>query len=89
MDKDTLLSSFGKWVAPMNSNIFEDWKNASTLDRYVRKLNTMVYLFLLIEAQLQKRTGLRSIMRSVQADEELQQALGIFSISAAQFFSQK
>lgn len=84
MDKDILISSFGKWVAPLNSNIFENWKSTRTLDRYVKKLSTMVYLFLFIEAQLQKRKGLRSIMRTVQADEKLQQALGISSISAAQ-----
>jgi uncharacterized protein YjgD (DUF1641 family) len=84
MDKDTLLSSFGKWVAPINLNIIEDWKNTSLLDRYVKKLSTLVYLFLFIEAQLEKRTGLRSIMRALQADEDLQQALGIASISAAQ-----
>jgi hypothetical protein len=83
MDKDTLLSSVGKWVSPINLNIIEDWKNTSLLDRYVKKLSTMVYLFLFIEAQLEKRTGLRSIMRALQADEELQQALGIPSISAA------
>jgi hypothetical protein len=84
MDKDTLLSSFGKWVEPINLNIIEDWKNTNLLDRYVKKLSTLVYLFLFIEAQLEKRIGLRSIMRSLQADEDLQEALGIKSISAAQ-----
>lgn len=84
MDKNTLLSSFGKWVSPINFKIIEDWKNTSLLDRYVKKLSTLVYLFLFIEAQLEKRTGLRSIMRALQADEDLQQALGIASISAAQ-----
>jgi hypothetical protein len=84
MDKDTLLSSFGKWVEPINLNIIEDWKHTNLLDRYVKKLSTLVYLFLFIEAQLEKRTGLRSIMRSLQADEDLQEALGIKSISAAQ-----
>jgi hypothetical protein len=84
MDKDTLLSSFGKWVSPINLNIFEDWKNTSTLDRYTKKLSTLVFLFLFVEAQLKKRKGLRSIMRTLQANEDLQQALGISSISAAQ-----
>jgi hypothetical protein len=84
MDKDTLLSSFGKWVKPINLNIIEDWKNKNLLDRYVKKLNTLIYLFLFIEAQLEKRTGLRSIMRSLKVDQDLQEALGIKSISAAQ-----
>ncbi|CAM4105472.1 IS4 family transposase [Paenibacillus alkaliterrae] len=84
MDKDTLLTSFGKWVAPINSEIIQDWQNFSTLDRYTKKLSTMVFLLLFVEAQLQKRKGLRSIMREIQADEEFQQAIGINSISAAQ-----
>lgn len=83
MDKDTLLSSFGKWVSPINVQIFEDWKNTG-LDRYVKKLNTLVFLFLFIEAQVEKRTGLRSMMRALQADEDLQRTLGITSIRAAQ-----
>jgi hypothetical protein len=84
MDKDTLLSSFGKWVSPIDLKIFEDWKNTGLLDRYAKKLKTLIFLFLFIEAQLEKRTGLRSIMRALQADEDLQQSLGITSISAAQ-----
>lgn len=84
MDKDTLLSSFGKWVAPLNSEIIQEWKDTTFLDRYTKKLTTSVFLLLFVEAQLQKRKGLRSIMRELQADEEFQQALGITSISAAQ-----
>jgi len=84
MDKDTLISSFGKWVAPINSDIFQDWKRFSMLDRYTKKLTTMVFLLLFVEAQLQKRKGLRAIMREIQADEEFQQAIGITSISASQ-----
>ena len=84
MDKDTLLSSFGKWVAPINSEIFQGWKDTTALDRYTKKLTTSIFLLLFVEAQLQRRKGLRSIMRELQADEEFQQALGITSISAAQ-----
>jgi IS4 transposase len=84
MDKDTLLSSFGKWVAPINSEILQDWKDTTALDRYTKKLTTSIFLLLFVEAQLQRRKGLRGIMRELQADEEFQQALGITSISAAQ-----
>lgn len=84
MDKDTLLSSFGKWVAPINSEILQDWKDTTALDRYTKKLTTSIFLLLFVEAQLQRRKGLRSIMRELQADEEFQQVLGITSISAAQ-----
>jgi IS4 transposase len=84
MDKDTLLSSFGKWVAPINSEIFQDWQHFGSLDRYTKKLNTMVFLLLFVEAQLQKRKGLRAIMREIQVDEDFQKAIGIDSISASQ-----
>ncbi|MHA6484980.1 IS4 family transposase [Paenibacillus sp. strain BS8-2] len=84
MDKDTLLSSFGKWISPINSEIFQDWQRFGTLDRYSKKLTTMVFLLLFLEAQLQQRKGLREIMRAVQVDENFQQAIGISSISASQ-----
>jgi len=57
----------------------------TSLDRYTKKLSTSIFLLLFVEAQLQRRKGLRGIMRELQADEEFQQALGITSISAAQF----
>ena len=84
MDKDILFSSFGKWVAPINPELIQEWRDLSNLDRYVKKLNTTIFLLLFIEAQLQQRKGLRSIMHSLRADEEFQQTLGISSISAAQ-----
>lgn len=45
MDKDTLLSSFGKWVASLNNNckIIDNWQNMTNLDRYVKKLDTFVF----------------------------------------------
>jgi IS4 transposase len=59
-------------------------QDISTLDRYVKKLDTMVFLLIFIEAQLHQRKGLREIMRKIENDEEFQAALGITSISAAQ-----
>lgn len=84
MDKDTLFYSFGKWVAPLNTRVIHNWQSTTTLDRYVKKLDTVVFLFLFVEAQLQQRKGLREIMREVQNNDDFQQALGITSISAAQ-----
>jgi len=42
MDKDTIQSAFGKWVAPINSEIFQDWKDTASLDRYTKKLTTSI-----------------------------------------------
>lgn len=85
MDKDTLLSSFGKWVTPLQTcKIIDNWHSTTNLDRYVKKLDTLVFLLLFVEAQLHQRRGLREIMRELQNDEDFQQAIGITSISAAQ-----
>ncbi len=65
MDKDTLFSSFGKWVEPINSKIIQNWQCTSRLDSYVKKLNTLAFLLIFIEAQLKQRRGLREIMREV------------------------
>jgi IS4 transposase len=84
MDKDTLFSSFGKWVAPLNSQIILNWQCTSRLDSYVKKLDTLTFLLIFIEAQLKQRRGLRQIMNEVQNNAEFHQALGITSISASQ-----
>jgi Transposase DDE domain/Domain of unknown function (DUF4372) len=84
MDKDTRFSSFGKWVAPLNSQIIHNWHCTSRLDSYVKKLDTLIFLLIFIEAQLNQRKGLRAIMREVQNNEDFQKALGITSISASQ-----
>ena len=84
MDKDTLFSSFGKWVAPLNAQIIQNWQCTSRLDSYVKKLDTLAFLLIFIEAQLKQRKGLREIMREVHNNADFQQALGITSISASQ-----
>jgi hypothetical protein len=57
MDKDTLISSFGKWAAPINSELIQEWRDFSNLDRYVKKLNMTAFLFLSMEAQLKNAKG--------------------------------
>ncbi|RNB60067.1 DUF4372 domain-containing protein [Brevibacillus gelatini] len=83
MDKDTLLSSFGKWVSPIFSKSFLEDLATSDHDKYVKKLTTSAYLLLFLHAQLQQREGLRAI-----ADDTLgrkpQQELGFTSISPSQ-----
>jgi hypothetical protein len=46
MDKDTLISSFGKWVAPLNAKIIFDWTAETGADKYVKKLHTLAYLLI-------------------------------------------
>jgi Transposase DDE domain/Domain of unknown function (DUF4372) len=83
MDKDTLFSSFGKWVAPICTKTFKDRITTKQQDKYTKKLTTLAYLKLFLHAQLQQRDGLREIADDVLS-EEFQRELGLNSISAAQ-----
>ncbi|WP_047150845.1 IS4 family transposase [Aneurinibacillus tyrosinisolvens] len=83
MDKNTLVSSFGKWVAPINTKKLEDHVEKTGQDKYVKKLTTRAYLLFFLHAHLEKRDGLRAIADDA-LQEEFQQEIGLTSISAAQ-----
>ena len=68
MDKDTVLSSFGKYLEPLHRLKLQDKIDQSHQDRYVKKLTTKAYIMLFLHAHLQKREGLRAI-----ADDLLQE----------------
>ena len=74
MDKNTLISSFGKWVAPINFSHFEKQVAATNQDKYTKKLTTKAYLMLFLYAHLQEEESLRGIPDPV-LDEDLGQAL--------------
>ncbi|WP_340673042.1 IS4 family transposase [Brevibacillus agri] len=83
MDKNTLFSSFGKWIAPINIVNFQQRIDETDQDKYVKKLTTKAYLLLFLHAQLQQREGLRAIADDVLS-KEFQQELGLSSISPSQ-----
>jgi len=83
MDNRTLLSSFGKWLAPICTKMFTTAVAECQQDKYTKKLTTTAYLKLFLLAQLQGREGLRHIADDVLC-EDLQRELGLTSISASQ-----
>ena len=83
MDNRTLLSSFGKWLAPICTKMFTTAVAECQQDKYTKKLTTTAYLKLFLFAQLQCREGLRHIADDVLC-EDLQHELGLTSISASQ-----
>ncbi|MED1686790.1 IS4 family transposase [Brevibacillus agri] len=83
MDKNTLFSSFGKWIAPINIVKFQQRIDETDQDKYVKKLTTKAYLLLFLHAQLQQREGLRAIADDVLS-KKFQRELGLSSISPAQ-----
>ena len=83
MDKNTLFSSFGKWLAPICSKTFTDCVKEQNQDKYTKKLTTLAYFKLFLHAELQGRDGLRDIANDVLCPA-FQQELGLSSISSSQ-----
>lgn len=83
MDKNTLFSSFGKWIAPINTVKFQERVDEINQDKYTKKLTTRAYLLLFLHAQLQQREGLREIADDA-LNEDFQKELHLTSISASQ-----
>lgn len=83
MDKNTLFSSFGKWISPICADSFTNQVNELNQDKYVKKLTTLSYLKLFLHAQIHQRDGLREIADDLLS-KAFQKELGITSISAAQ-----
>ncbi|WP_202081794.1 DUF4372 domain-containing protein, partial [Caldalkalibacillus salinus] len=83
MDKNTLISSFGKWVDPINMLHFQEKVDELQQDKYVKKLTTKAYLLLLLHAQLHGKESLGAISDGL-LDEDFQSVLGLDSISASQ-----
>lgn len=83
MDKNTLISSFGKWVSPINmKKLFEQVEELKQ-DYYTKKLTTEAYIKLLLFAQLHELESLEAISDAL-LDEDFQKTLGFESISTSQ-----
>lgn len=83
MDKNTLLSSFGKWVSPINIEKLCEQVEELKQDYYTKKLTTEAYIKLLLFAHLHETESLEA-MSDALLDDELQKSLGFDSISASQ-----
>jgi len=83
MDKNTLKSSFGKWISFINSQKLMNRVNSTKQDYYTKKLTTESFLKLMLFAQLHETESLHA-MSDALLSEELQQELGFTSISASQ-----
>ncbi|WP_019537209.1 DUF4372 domain-containing protein [Paenibacillus ginsengihumi] len=78
MDKNTLFSSFGKWLSPICTKTFAERVNKIEQDKYVKKLTTLAYLKLFLHAQLHQRDGLREIADDLLS-KGFQKELGILA----------
>jgi hypothetical protein len=83
MDKNTLKTSFGKWIAPINTkNILKQIENCKQ-DYYTKKLTTVACIKIMLLAQLKGFESLKD-MSDALINDGLQKALGFESISKSQ-----
>lgn len=83
MDKDTLFSSFGKYIAPINIVKLQQRVEEIKQDKYTKKLTTKAYLLLFLYAQLRQKESLHAISIDL-LEETFQREVGFTSISPAQ-----
>jgi len=83
MDNHTLLSSFGKWVAPINIEKLAEQITQTGQDRYTKKFTTYSYIKLLLLSHLEEVESLHA-MSDTLFDDDVQQELGLDSISVSQ-----
>lgn len=83
MDKSTRKTSFIQWLAPINQKLFEEQVNIHQLNHYTKKLHMDSFMSLMLFAQLHETDSLRAISDAVFS-EDLQQAIGLDSISFSQ-----
>lgn len=83
MDKNTLFSSFGKWISPINFDLLLEQVDELKLDYYTKKLTTESYLKLMLLAHLDEWDSLHD-MSDAMVDDDLQKAVGFESISVSQ-----
>ncbi|KGT72729.1 hypothetical protein MA20_48560, partial [Bradyrhizobium japonicum] len=84
MDKDTTKSTFTEYLSPLHPEFLLKQITKFGLDRYTKKLDTMTFSKLLIFAQIKSIGSLADISLELRTNEELQQEIGLDSISASQ-----
>ena len=83
MDKNTLKTSFGKWVGPINFEKLNKSIDFHKQDHYTKKLTTQSFVLLMLYSHLNEMESLHA-MEAALADDNLQNALGFSSISVSQ-----
>ena len=83
MDKFTQNNSFTQWLSPINQKLFDNQVRKYQLNYYTKKLFMKPFISLLLHAQLHETESLQAISDGLFS-EELQQSLGLHSISTSQ-----
>src|SRR5699024_8502991 len=83
MDKFTRNNAFTQWLSPITQKLLDNLVQKYQLDYYTKKLFMKPFIALLLHAQLHKTESLQAISDGFFS-EELQQSLGLHSISTSQ-----
>lgn len=83
MDKFTQNNAFLQWLSPINQKLFDNLVQQLKLDYYTKKLFMRSFVSLLLHAQLHETESLHAISDGLFS-EELQQSIGLHSISTSQ-----
>src|SRR5699024_839835 len=83
MDKVTQNNSVTQWLSPINQNLFNNLIQKYQLEHNTKKLIMNTRVALLLHAQLHETESLQAISDGLFS-EELQQSLGLNSISTSQ-----
>lgn len=83
MDKFTQNNSFTQWLSPINQKLFDNQVRKYQLNYYTKKLFMKPFISLLLHAQMHETESLQAISDGLFS-EELQQSLGLHSISTSQ-----
>ena len=83
MDKFTQNNAFTQWLSPIKQKFFDNLVQKYQLNYYTKKLFMQPFISLLLHAQLHETESLQAISDGLFS-EELQQSLGLHSISTSQ-----
>src|SRR5699024_7401213 len=83
MDKNTLKTSLGKWISPVNMKKLSEQVYILTPDYHTKQLTTAANHKLMLFAQLHETESLHAISDAL-LDEDFQKAVGFEGISASQ-----
>lgn len=84
MDNDTIKTVFKKYINPLDFKVIQEMIDHAGIDKYVKKLTTLIVIKLFIYAQLKGLPNLGRISEHVKRKKKVQRHTGLESISKSQ-----
>ncbi len=84
MDNHTIKNVFKEYIHPLEPKVIQKMIDYAGIDKYVKKLETLKYLYIFLYAQLKGITSLRRVSEQVGRKKNVQRLVGLESISKSQ-----